>query len=133
MYLRNSYRTRHADRWWLDGALIGLVDLLVAAGERREMALRCVRNKGEKHPLASRTGKDHFFSLLAVAAAVACCWSCSHAVKCFDVLPVLDYQRRNIMLVVRLNHLLPYLGTPRPGFPALRFGHSWNLPNDSHH
>jgi hypothetical protein len=43
------YRTRHADRWWLDGALIGLVDLLVAAGERREMALRCVRNKGEKH------------------------------------------------------------------------------------
>jgi hypothetical protein len=35
------YRTRHADRWWLDGALIGLVDLLVAASERREMALRC--------------------------------------------------------------------------------------------
>jgi hypothetical protein len=45
--------------------------LLVAAGERREMALRCVRNKGDKHPRASGTGKDHFFSLLAVAAAVA--------------------------------------------------------------
>jgi hypothetical protein len=48
------------DGGW-DGALIGLVDLLVAAGERREMALRCVRNKGEKHPRASGTGKDHFF------------------------------------------------------------------------